>query len=129
VWTLPELKAVATKWQAFRRDDGYWNAAYIQNHDHARAVSRFGCVESEEWRNRSAKMLALMQVAQGGTLYVYQGEELGMKNFPASWGIEEYKDIATINYYNKWAICLSFFPGGRLTISLQGQATENLRQR
>lgn len=32
---------------------------------------------------------------------MYQGQELGLKNFPRSWGIEEYKDIASINYWNK----------------------------
>lgn len=34
-----------------------------------------------------------------GTLYIYQGEELGLANLPASWGIEEYKDIATQKYF------------------------------
>jgi len=43
----------------------------------------------------------MMQIAQTGTLYVYQGEEIGMANFPLSWGIEEYKDVASINYYNR----------------------------
>lgn len=43
-----------------------------------------------------------MQIAQTGTLYVYQGEEIGMANFPLSWGIEEYKDVASINYYNRY---------------------------
>lgn len=48
----------------------------------------------------SAKLLALLQITQTGTLYVYQGEEIGLKNFPRSWGIEEYKDVASINYWN-----------------------------
>lgn len=46
-------------------------------------------------------MLAVLQVAQGGTQFVYQGQELGLKNFPRSWGVEEYKDVASINYWNK----------------------------
>ena len=44
-------------------------------------------------------MLAMLEVAQTGTLYIYQGEEIGMANVPRSWPIEEYKDVATINYY------------------------------
>lgn len=72
---------------------------FIENHDQARSVSRFGN-DSEQWRALSAKLLAMLQTTQSGTLYVYQGEELGMKNFPRSWGIEEYKDVATRNYYN-----------------------------
>ena len=74
------------------------NRVYIENHDQARSVSRFGN-DSPAWRARSAKMLALFQTTQTGTLFVFQGEELGLKNFPRSWGIEEYKDVATINYY------------------------------
>jgi len=40
-------------------------------------------------------------VSQGGTLFIYQGQELGLKNFPASWSLEEYKDVATINFWNR----------------------------
>jgi len=46
-------------------------------------------------------MLAILEISQTGTLYIYQGQELGLKNFPRTWGIEEYKDIATQNYYKK----------------------------
>lgn len=75
-------------------------SVYIQNHDQARAVSRFGN-DSPAWRATSAKMLAMLEIAQTGTLYVYEGEEIGMANGPRSWPIEEYKDIATQNYYQK----------------------------
>ncbi|KAF7974165.1 hypothetical protein HWV62_13287 [Athelia sp. TMB] len=98
-WRMGEMKAVVAKWQQCMRKEGFWNAVYIENHDQARSVSRFGN-DSPAWRARSAKMLALFQTTQTGTLFVFQGEELGLKNFPRSWGIEEYKDVATINYYN-----------------------------
>lgn len=73
---------------------------FIENHDHSRVVSRFGN-DSDAWRAVSAKMLAILQVSQSGTQFVYQGQELGLKNFPKSWGIEEYKDVASINYWNR----------------------------
>lgn len=38
-----------------------------------------------------------------GTLFVYQGQEIGMINAPLEWGIEEYKDIESINYYKEVA--------------------------
>jgi len=50
-------------------------------------------------------MLAILEITQCGTLYVYQGQELGLRNFPRSWGIEEYKDVASQNYWN-WYINL-----------------------
>ena len=75
---------------------------YIENHDQARSVSRFGNDTTDEKRTLSAKMLAVMQATQSGTLYVYQGEELGLHNFPRSWGLEEYKDVATQNFFNRY---------------------------
>jgi glycosidase len=80
---------------------------FIENHDHARVVSRFGN-DSPAWRAISAKMLAVLEVTQTGTVYVYQGQELGMKNFPRTWGIEEYKDVASQNY---WQLCVCSLGG------------------
>jgi oligo-1,6-glucosidase len=44
-------------------------------------------------------MLALMMSALSGTLFIYQGQEIGMTNFPESWGMSEYKDVDSSNYY------------------------------
>ncbi|KDQ55402.1 glycoside hydrolase family 13 protein [Jaapia argillacea MUCL 33604] len=97
-WELSEMKQVVNRWQTFGRDEGFWNALYIENHDRARSVSRFGN-DSPQWRTLSAKLLAMLQATQSGTLYVYQGEEIGMKNVPTDWGLEEYKDVCTINFW------------------------------
>lgn len=75
---------------------------FIENHDHPRAVSRFGNDTTDELRALSAKMLAILEVTQKGTLYIYQGQELGLKNFPPSWKLEEYKDVASQNYWNRY---------------------------
>ncbi|KAF9560644.1 glycoside hydrolase family 13 protein [Agrocybe pediades] len=99
-WKLSKLREIVTRWQRYRREEGFWNAIYIENHDHSRCVSRFGN-DSDQWRTISAKMLAILQITQGGTQFVYQGQELGLKNFPKSWGIEEYKDVQSQNYWNK----------------------------
>ena len=117
-WKLSELKSIIGKWQNFKRDEGFWNTSvmrvilsalwliyayrvFLENHDHSRAVSRFGNDTTDQKRARTAKLLALLEICQGGTLYVYQGQELGLKNFPRTWGIEEYKDVASLNYWNK----------------------------
>jgi alpha-glucosidase len=75
-----EMKTVVQRWQGYKRDEGYWNAVFIENHDQARSFSRFGN-DSAEWHIISTQMLAILQVTQTGTLYVYQGDEIGMKNF------------------------------------------------
>lgn len=33
-----------------------------------------------------------------GTIFVYQGQEIGLCNVPRNWGEEEYKDIETIQH-------------------------------
>jgi glycosidase len=47
-------------------------------------------------------MLALMQTTLGGTMYLYQGQEIGMRNFPSDWNPEiDYKDIESVNFWKK----------------------------
>jgi oligo-1,6-glucosidase len=101
-YTLPELKRVVSKWQQFITGTDGWTTAFCENHDQGRSVSRYTS-DAPEWRERSAKMLALMMCAMTGTLFVYQGQEIGMINAPKDWPIEEYKDIEGINYYNSVA--------------------------
>ncbi|KAK2003385.1 alpha amylase [Colletotrichum falcatum] len=98
-WKLPELKRIVAKWQQFIEGTDGWTTAFCENHDQGRSVSRYGN-DSPQWRETSAKMLALMMCSQTGTLFVYQGQEIGMTNVSRSWGIEDYKDIEALNYYN-----------------------------
>ncbi|KAG4438494.1 hypothetical protein IFR05_006017 [Cadophora sp. M221] len=101
-YTLPELKSVVTKWQSFIENTDGWTTAFCENHDQGRSVSRFTS-DAPQWRERSAKLLAMMMCAMTGTLFIYQGQEIGMINAPKDWPIEEYKDIESINYYNSVA--------------------------
>ena len=77
-----------------------WNSLFVENHDQPRSVSRY-TNDSDEWREVGAKLLCMLQTTLAGTLYVYQGEEIGMRNVPPSWGPEEYKDIESINFFKK----------------------------
>jgi glycosidase len=49
-------------------------------------------------RAKSAKLLSMFHCGLGGTLFMYQGQEIGLCNVPREWGEEEYKDIETIQY-------------------------------
>ncbi len=88
--------------QKFMYANDGWNALYIENHDQPRSVSRYASDSPEHWA-LSSKMLATFLGCQGGTPFVYQGQELGMCNVPKEWGIEEYKDLMTLNHW-KYAI-------------------------
>ena len=92
-WELPELKAVFTRWQEGLADDG-WNSLYLNNHDQPRMVSRFG--NDDEYRRESAKLLGTLLHTLQGTPYVYQGEELGMTNYPFE-SLDDFRDVDTLN--------------------------------
>ena len=98
-WTARDISQIITKWQKAMIEHDGWNSVFVENHDNPRSVSRY-CDDSDAYREHSAKLLALMQTTQNGTLFVYQGEELGMRNVPKSWDIDtEYKDIESINFW------------------------------
>lgn len=84
-----------TKWQQGQAEDG-WNSLYMANHDQPRPVSRFGD-DRTHWHD-SATALATVNHLLRGTPYVYQGEELGMTNFPFA-SIGDYQDVEAVNYY------------------------------
>ena len=93
---LPDLKQNLAKWQYGLADVG-WNSLYFNNHDRPRSVSRFG--DSDYWYE-SATLLAAVLHLHRGTPYVYQGEELGMTNYPFT-DIGEFADIEALNYYHQ----------------------------
>lgn len=100
-FTLPTLKTMTEKWQRFIDGTDGWTTVFCENHDNGRAVSRFGDTSTTEFWRRSAKTLALWQTTMTGSLFLYQGQEIGMTNMPAAWGIKEYKDIEAVNFYNE----------------------------
>lgn len=95
---LPELKKILSKWQTELQGKA-WNSLYWCNHDQPRMLSRLGNT-SREYREISAKMLATCLHMMQGTPYVYQGEELGMTNYPFT-SLDEFRDIESINAYHE----------------------------
>ena len=95
-WNLTRMKAIVEDWQAALA--GGWNSLFWSNHDQPRPVSRFGSVESEEMRVRSAKMLGVAMHLMRGTPFLYQGEELGMTNVPFQ-DISDIRDLESLNFY------------------------------
>jgi oligo-1,6-glucosidase len=96
-WRLAGIKRVMTRWQKDLEGKG-WNSIYLTNHDHPRAVSRFG--DDGRYRVESAKMLATLTLMLQGTPYIYQGEEIGMTNV-AFESIADYRDIEALNMHHE----------------------------
>jgi len=97
-WTLARFKQIVNRWQTATEHG--WGSLFWSNHDQSRAVSRFGCTDTEELRVRSAKMLAVAMHLLRGTPFIYQGEELGMTNTPFS-DASAIRDIEGINVLNE----------------------------
>ena len=86
------LKRVIRKWQTELNGKG-WNSLFWENHDLPRIVSRWG--NDQEYREKSAMMLATILFGLQGTPYIYQGQELGMTN--VKFKLEEYQDVEIRN--------------------------------
>jgi len=87
-----ELKKTLNKWQETFKDIGWLPLNWL-NHDQPRLVSHYG---SLEYHSASAKMLATIMYLSRGTPFVYQGEEIGMTNYPFK-SLSEINDISTLN--------------------------------
>ncbi len=93
---LTTLKQILSKWQTGLYGKA-WNSLFWDNHDQPRIVSRLGN-DSPEYRETSAKMLATCLHMMQGTPYIYQGEELGMTNYPFT-DISQFRDLESLNAY------------------------------
>ncbi len=131
--SLVTLKEILSRWQTELYGKA-WNSLFWDNHDQPRAVSRFGD-DRPAFRVVSAKMLATCLHMMQGTPYIYQGEELGMTNYPFS-STDEFRDIESINAYREWCTegelshevfwpCLTFKSRDNARTPMQWDDSEN----
>lgn len=121
---LLELKRSFSNWQ--RKLYGKaWNSLYWCNHDQPRVVSRLGNDTDETWWSKSAKMLATCLHFMQGTPYVYQGEELGMTNYPFS-DIRDFRDVESINAYHEYTETLHV-DSDKMISYLRNKSRDNAR--
>lgn len=90
-----KLKEIFAKWQTELELGKGWNSLFWENHDLPRVLSLWADVG--EYREKSAKALAILLHLMRGTPYIYQGEEIGMTNYPFK-DLSEFEDIESINY-------------------------------
>ncbi|KKI54408.1 MAG: alpha-glucosidase [Staphylococcus equorum] len=109
-------KDVLNRWQKKLEDVG-WNALFIENHDQPRRVSTWG--DDERFWYESATSHAVVYFLQQGTPFIYQGQEIGMTNYPFE-SVETFNDVAVVNEYN-----IVKAQGGDLTELLNKHKMEN----
>lgn len=95
-FSLSKFKSVFSDWDQQLKDKG-WGSVFLGNHDFSRMVNRFG--DAQHFHDASAKLLALLLFTMRGTVYVYQGDEIGMTNvaYPS---IDHYNDVETLGAWN-----------------------------
>lgn len=94
-WKLTELKEIVTRWEKELLNIG-WFGLFASNHDHPRMVSHFG--NDGKYHAESAKMLATLVHTLWGTPFIYQGEEIGMTDYPFE-SIDQLDDQMARHYY------------------------------
>ncbi len=95
-WSLPALKAVYDA-HATVLNKHEWDTVFLSNHDSPRVVSTFGD-DSPAMRTASAKLLETMILTLRGTPFLFEGDELGMTNYPFR-KLSDFEDVAVHNAY------------------------------
>ena len=80
------------KWQ----ESVPWLGVYLENHDQRRSVSRYG---SDKYYKESAKALSVFLLSLKGTIFIYEGEEIGMTDYK-NYSYEDLNDCASISTIN-----------------------------
>ena len=96
IFDVKSYKDILNRWQKQLEGKG-WNALFIENHDQPRRVSTWG--NDEQYWYESATSHAAVYFLQQGTPFIYQGQEIGMTNYPFE-SIETFNDVAVKNDYN-----------------------------
>lgn len=103
-WNFEDLKKLILRSQLSVQEQG-WGAVYLENHDQSRSLNKYfrekaAKPEEKELRFLQATALATLLFGLRGTVFLYQGEELGMMNCPFG-SVEEFNDVNTIDQYGR----------------------------
>jgi len=89
-----DLKRVFSSWQYAFESKGWLPLNWL-NHDQPRLMSQYG---NPKYPLQSGKMLATALHMMRGTPFIYQGEEIGMTNYPFE-DVSDFNDISSISSY------------------------------
>lgn len=99
-YDLRDFKRIIDRFQHLIEGTDAWSTAFLENHDQGRSISRYASDATPQTRILSGKLLAILLATLTGTLYIYQGQEIGMVNVPKEWPAENYQDIESVEYIN-----------------------------
>lgn len=109
-WTFGDLKKLLFRSQCSVQTQG-WGAIYLENHDQSRSFNKYfrekaAARDDLHLRFLQGSALATLLMGLRGTVFIYQGEELGSENGKFN-SIEEYDDLNTKDQYRR-ALCAGY---------------------
>lgn len=122
-WSIKELKDTIFSAQKSIKQAGGWTANVLENHDQPRVLSKLIRNKAEQ-TPQAAKALTAMYYFLPGVPFIYQGQEIGMKNFQRT-KISEFNDVSSINNY-QMALKAGFQPQQALEL-LNDRSRDNAR--
>ena len=123
-WFAEDFRTAIREGLESAEESGSTTTWVMSNHDVVRHASRYGLpqvktqwyhqladawllrsgtnfIEDRELGTRRARAAIMMELGLPGSVYVYQGEELGMTNYPFR-SLSDYRDLESINAYHEW---------------------------
>jgi oligo-1,6-glucosidase len=99
-WTLPELKKAIHKTQKIVGETDGWPTCFAENHDLPRSIPTYA-TSDPQYRVKAGRMLAMFLATLSGTLFLYEGQEIGMTNFGPDCVPDRIRDVDSLNYWEK----------------------------
>lgn len=93
-YDLNYYKKYITDWM-LNYGNNCWMSLFYNNHDNPRMVSKVS--RNTEYTQDIEKLLAVMQLTLKGTPFIFQGDEMGLVNYPFK-DVEEVTDVEAKGY-------------------------------
>ena len=90
---VPELM----RWQ-LKYSNHCWPTLFFDNHDNPRMGSKID--REGKYHDKVNKLLATLLLTLRGTPYIYQGQEIGMTDYPFS-SLDEFRDVEARNFHEE----------------------------
>ena len=99
-WALPDFKEAVLKTQRIISETDGWPTCFAENHDLPRSIPTY-VTDDPRYRAKAGRLMALFLATLSGTLFLYQGQEIGMTNFSPDWVPDKIHDIEALNYWTR----------------------------
>ncbi len=83
-WPLPDYREAALKTHKVIGETDGWPTCFAENHDLPRSIPTY-TTDGPQYRVKAGWLMASLLATLSDTLFLYQGQELGVTNFSPDW--------------------------------------------